>query len=245
MTNNSHTSPVSLSADSGATFLIRWRGRQEGPYTAAVIEAKLAANQIGLLHELCHQGQWVTLRDYFAERDAARRAESREREELARRAREEADREAKEREEKRAATTLTEERFKTASPPQIETSSPDWHAGQSPLCRTCGLGRLMKLDQYRMSLPVVVIGYFLLVPSAIGMLLSVMGLVFYLIGGGVQVSQSAAPNKGVAVLATMVGSGFFLFLIVISFVGGVFGWLLIMKKKVLRCTHCGAVVTAS
>src|ERR1019366_5973824 len=48
-------------------LLIRWRGRQEGPYSPAIIEQKLAANEIGLLHEVYHNSQWVTLRDYFAE----------------------------------------------------------------------------------------------------------------------------------------------------------------------------------
>lgn len=61
--------------DPAATFLLRWRGRQEGPYPRATIEAKLAANQIGLLHEINYLGRWVTLRDYFAEQDALIRAE--------------------------------------------------------------------------------------------------------------------------------------------------------------------------
>lgn len=114
MSNNPHTTQVSLSDDSGATFLIRWRGRQEGPYTAAVIEAKLAANQIGLLHEISHNGQWVTLRDYFAEREAVLRAERQAREEQERRAREEAERQAKEKEERRRADVLAEDRRKAA-----------------------------------------------------------------------------------------------------------------------------------
>jgi hypothetical protein len=112
MNNSLHTSQVSLSDDSSATFLIRWRGRQEGPYTAAVIEAKLAANQIGLLHEISHDGQWVTLRGYFAEREAVLRAEQQAREEQERRAREEAERQARERDEQRRAEHLAEERRK-------------------------------------------------------------------------------------------------------------------------------------
>jgi len=32
---------------------------------------------------------------------------------------------------------------------------------------------------------------------------------------------------------------------VASFVGGLLGWLLIMRKRILQCTHCGAVVPAS
>jgi len=112
MSNNPHTFQVSLSDDSSATFLIRWRGRQDGPYTAAVIEAKLAANQIGLLHEISHNGQWVTLRDYFAEREAVLRAERQAREEQERWAREEAEKQAKE--ERRRADVLAEDRRKAA-----------------------------------------------------------------------------------------------------------------------------------
>jgi len=99
-----------FSDEKSSEFLIRWRGRQEGPYTAAIMEAKLAANQIGLLHEVLHNGQWVTLRDYFAERDASLRAQREAREEQERRAREEAARQAKEREEQRSAELLAEER---------------------------------------------------------------------------------------------------------------------------------------
>jgi len=32
---------------------------------------------------------------------------------------------------------------------------------------------------------------------------------------------------------------------VTSFVGGLLGWLLVMKKRILQCTFCGAVVNAS
>lgn len=111
--NNSPANPhASFADDSNATFLIRWRGRQEGPYTAAVTEAKLAANQIGLLHEISHNGQWITLRDYLAERDASLQAQRLAREEQERRAREEAERQAKEREEQRRAELLAEERRK-------------------------------------------------------------------------------------------------------------------------------------
>ena len=112
MSNIPPISQVPLSDDSNATFLIRWRGRQEGPYTAAVIEAKLAANQIGLLHEIAHNGQWVTLREFFAEREAVIRSENQAREEEKRRAREEAERQTREREERRQAELLSEERRK-------------------------------------------------------------------------------------------------------------------------------------
>jgi len=147
MNNNPSTPHASFSDDSSATFLIRWRGRQEGPYTAAIIEAKLAANQIGLLHEISHNGQWITLRDYLAERDGILRAQRQAREEQERRAREEAERQAREREEQRRAETLAEERRKAA---QVETDnfrqqqagvihSPPSQPGGSSGLRTVGI----------------------------------------------------------------------------------------------------------
>jgi hypothetical protein len=45
--------------------------------------------------------------------------------------------------------------------------------------------------------------------------------------------------------AFVVAGGLCLFVIVMSFIGGLLGWLLIMRKRVLQCTRCGAVVPAS
>ena len=101
MSNDYQPACASFCDDKDAQFLIRWRGKQEGPYTAQIIEAKLAANQIGLLHEILNDGQWVTLRYYLAERNGALKARQAAREEQERQAREEADRRAKEREEQR------------------------------------------------------------------------------------------------------------------------------------------------
>lgn len=105
---------VGASDDSSARFLIRWRGRQEGPYTPAVIETKLAANQIGLLHEISRNGQWITLRDYFAEREAVLSAERLAREEQEKVRREEGERQARAKEEQRRASLLAEEERRKA-----------------------------------------------------------------------------------------------------------------------------------
>ena len=59
-------------SDSRATFLVRWRGRQEGPYLASVIEAKLAANEIGLQHEIFYDGKWVAIQDYIRQKESPR-----------------------------------------------------------------------------------------------------------------------------------------------------------------------------
>jgi hypothetical protein len=47
------------------------------------------------------------------------------------------------------------------------------------------------------------------------------------------------------VLGTAIAGGVSVVFGIISLVGGLLGWLLIMKKKILQCTNCGAVVAAS
>ena len=102
-----------LSEGADAQFLVSWRGRQEGPYPATVIERKLAANEIGLLHEIFYNGKWVTIRDYVAERETVIRAEHQAREDLEKRMRQAAEQEAREQEEHRQAELMAEERRKS------------------------------------------------------------------------------------------------------------------------------------
>jgi len=59
--------------------------------------------------------------------------------------------------------------------------------------------------------------------------------------GGRKAWASALRKAGISSMAT----GMLFFLAVLGFVSGLLGWLLIMKKKVLRCTHCSATVQAS
>jgi len=56
---------------------------------------------------------------------------------------------------------------------------------------------------------------------------------------------SASAQKVGAGAATVIAGGFSLFVIVASFLGGLLGWLLVMRKRVLQCARCGAVVPAS
>lgn len=101
-----------LSGGPGTQFVLRWRGRQEGPYSATVIELKLEAHEIGLSHELFYNGEWVTLRDFLAGREAIIRSENQARQEAGRREREEAERQTREKEERLRSELLSEERRK-------------------------------------------------------------------------------------------------------------------------------------
>ncbi|HEX9046905.1 MAG TPA: hypothetical protein VF988_07745 [Verrucomicrobiae bacterium] len=113
---------LTLSDDPNVQFYLRWRGRQEGPYTGAVIAEKLAANQIGLLHEISHNGQWVSLRDFLAQREAELLARQRALEAKEQQQRLEAERQAREQEDRRQANLLLEQARKDDPPQSIPAS---------------------------------------------------------------------------------------------------------------------------
>ena len=98
-------------------------------------------------------------------------------------------------------------------------------------CKTCGIGPLRLEKRYRMSGPVVVIGYIFLIPSILGIIFSVL-IVF---------GMANETDAGASAIAGGIG----IFLAVAFFVGGLLGWLLVMKKKILCCPNCSAVVPAS
>jgi hypothetical protein len=82
-----------------------------------------------------------------------------------------------------------------------------------------------------MSTPVVAIGYIILVPSVLFIIICVMSIF----------RIASLSNSDSSEMA----GGILVFFALAAFVGGLLGWLLIMKKKVLICPHCSAVVPAS
>jgi hypothetical protein len=52
-------------------------------------------------------------------------------------------------------------------------------------------------------------------------------------------------NDAATNLFQFIGGAFTIFWGIAFFVGGLFGWLLVMKKRVLQCSICGATVSAS
>ena len=47
--------------DTTSKYLLRWRGRQQGPFSLDQIEHLLATNKIGMFHEVFVDGRWLTL----------------------------------------------------------------------------------------------------------------------------------------------------------------------------------------
>ena len=187
-----------------------------------------------------------------------------------------------------------------ATPPPIPAApvrqAPPANAGShNPTCNVCGLGELQNVKKYRLSGPAVVIGYILLVPSILGILIGGLLLILgsfatsetssgisseitetltsayvpehiiqkvvndeeltsneverlkmtfkYDVVKDAQLSRDAGMI-GVGIGATLMG-GVSIVLIVGSFVAGLIGWILIMKKRVLQCSSCKMTVAAS
>jgi len=87
------------------------------------------------------------------------------------------------------------------------------------------------------------IGFLIATPSVIGVLFA---LTMFLSTSNttneiLSAAQSNAETSGVAIAAT-IGYGFSAAIAFSSLVGGLVGWLLLMKKKVFRCTRCGYIL---
>lgn len=113
------------------------------------------------------------------------------------------------------------------------------------MCPTCKAGYLSRMQPYRLSMPVVIIGYLLLVPSFLGIIISVIGTAFVMLYPLVSGIDARDANQvsysGVAALFSAFNG---ICLIVGFFIAGLLGWLLIMKRTVLRCNLCGATIDA-
>ena len=113
-------------------------------------------------------------------------------------------------------------------------------------CQTCRSGSLSRKHLYRMSDVVVLIGYILLFPSLIGMAvtLALTGYVIIasiVVGAAAKDPQAFAAGGVFAVFTVAFGAAVF----VSCFVSGLLGWLLVMKKTVLRCNLCGMTIDAA
>ncbi len=73
------------------------------------------------------------------------------------------------------------------------------------------------------------IGYVFVVPSVLGVILCVMAM--FNVAGHDTGDDAQAMAIGMLVVFA-----------IISLVGGLIGWILIMKKRVFKCTACGHII---
>jgi hypothetical protein len=50
---------------SAENFRLRWKGKTLGPFTRREIEQKIREHELGLLHEIWNDGNWMTLREFL------------------------------------------------------------------------------------------------------------------------------------------------------------------------------------
>jgi TM2 domain-containing membrane protein YozV len=55
-----------MNEDATEQYELRWRGRTSGPYPLAEINRMLDEHDIGMGHEILHQGKWIVLEEFFA-----------------------------------------------------------------------------------------------------------------------------------------------------------------------------------
>ena len=99
---------------------------------------------------------------------------------------------------------------------------------QMIICKVCGRGELKRKKIFRFNLPVVLIGFFVLIPGLIGMW----------VGLSMFTSMPADP----AMLVSTMLLGFVI--TCVSFIGSLLGWFLTMRRAVLRCSICSAIINA-
>ncbi len=56
-----------------AACRLRWRGQITGPFPLETILRRLDDNELGLWHEIEHQGAWLTLEEFLAQAERERR----------------------------------------------------------------------------------------------------------------------------------------------------------------------------
>jgi hypothetical protein len=108
------------------------------------------------------------------------------------------------------------------------------HTAAGLNCQACGGEHTMKPGKIsKMSQVVQLIGWIITIPSLLGILFAV----FIFLSGVLATGTTENPDAAGASL--VVGTGTALCFGISSLLSGLVGYLLIMKKKVWKCTQCG------
>ena len=111
-------------------------------------------------------------------------------------------------------------------------------------CSACKSKASMKATEIpRFNTILRVIGFIIVIPSILGIIIAFL-LFFSSISATFKVmslTQSDTVTAGTAI-GTSIGVGFSIFIGCSSLVGGIIGWLMLMKKKVYKCINCGFIL---
>jgi len=111
-------------------------------------------------------------------------------------------------------------------------------------CQGCKMQRSMEATKIPKFNGVVrFIGYVIVIPSLLGVGLAVI-MFFGTTTATTEVMQQASSDAEMAgaAVGSAISYGASIFVGISSLVGGLIGWLLIMKKKVFKCRNCGYIM---
>ena len=112
-------------------------------------------------------------------------------------------------------------------------------------CHACKTqGGMTKSNVARFSPVVQVIGVLLLIPSFLGIFFGLFSMIM-VIASAFTAPASGADDGTIASVMVVSGIGVGLAFIIPSFIGGLLGWLLLMRKKVFKCQRCGFILDRS
>ena len=136
--------------------------------------------------------------------------------------------------------------WKCGSKVETVADAPVKHLGAAPLyldCTACRTATSMVATKVpRFSNIVRVIGAVLLIPSLLGFLFTaLMFLSTVLTTASMPAARSDAEEAGRAI-GFGIGFVFTIFCGVVSLVGGLVGWLLLLTRSVWKCSRCGFIL---
>lgn len=173
-------------------FMIRWRGREEGPYSMSDIEEQLSSNRIGLLHEILTEERWMTLRDFQREQEASKRAarELLEAQQSQQREEREAEKEEAKREKQYRAELLSEEKRRNdLLQASITGNKPADFAGG-------GRGQTIRSSRGGLILTLALLGFFLIPPLCVAAWIMGAGDLKEMDAGDMETSGRSSTGAG-------------------------------------------------
>ena len=95
----------------------------------------------------------------------------------------------------------------------------------------------------RFSAVIRAIGIILLIPSFLGFAIGGLFFISTIIAtANVMPAAQSEPEQAGAAIGFVIGFGFSIFIGVISLVGGLLGWLLLLNRKVYKCVRCSSII---
>jgi len=108
-------------------------------------------------------------------------------------------------------------------------------------CRTEKSMEPVKIPRFNQILRFI--GTIIVVPSIIGVLISLIWLISVTFAGSRAIDTAVShPETTGAVIGMGIGYGISIFFGILSLVSGLIGWILLMKRKVYKCLVCGFIL---